>query len=156
MKIFLAFSLITILFISCSSKKDFLPEEFWGMKLNRKLTGNEAKDFVDRLHFQNVAMEKNEIGFYTGAVGNAAVYITYYDNEKVAEEDFVRMTEKISPENSVFVQGKFETMNNKQIYSCLGMGQVHYVFSHKNLLFWISADPHFSRQFFEEYMSYVK
>lgn len=145
-----------IVFISCSTQKDYLPEEFWGLKLNRKLTCNEAKDFVDRLHFQNVATEKNEIGFYTGAVGNAIVYITYYNDEKTAEEDFIKMINKISPENSVFVNGKLETFNDKQVYSCVGMGQVHYVFYHKNLLFWLSADPNFSRQFFEEYLSFVK
>jgi hypothetical protein len=156
MKKFLTFSLISILFASCSTNKDYLPEEFWGLKLNRKLTGNEAKDFVDRLHFQNVATEKNEIGFYTGAVGNAIIYLTYYSNEKTAEEDFRKMAEKISPENSVFVNGKFETVDGNQVYSCVGMGQVHYVFYHKNLLFWLSADPNFSRQFFEEYLSFVK
>lgn len=144
------------LLISCSANKDYLPEEFFGLKLKTKHTGKEAKDFVDRLHFQNVATEKNEIGFYSGAVGNAVVYITYYKNEKDAEEDFIKMAKKISPENSVFVNGKFETVDGKQIYSCVGMGQVHYVFSHKNLLFWVSADPNFSRQFFEEYLSYVK
>lgn len=156
MKNILTLSFLTVLFISCSTNRDYLPEEFWGLKLNRKLTGNEAKDFVDRLHFQNVATEKNEIGFYTGAVGNAIVYLTYYSNEKTAEEDFRKMTEKISPENSVFVNGKFETVDDKQIYTCVGMGQVHYVFSHKKLLFWLSADPNFSRQFFEEYLSFVK
>ncbi len=156
MKNILTLSFLTVLFISCSSNRDYLPEEFWGLKLNRKLTGNEAKDFVDRLHFQNVATEKNEIGFYTGEVGNAIVYLTYYSNEKTAEEDFRKMTEKISPENSVFVNGKFETVDDKQIYTCVGMGQVHYVFSHKKLLFWLSADPNFSRQFFEEYLSFVK
>lgn len=156
MKNFLTFSLVTILFVSCSTNRDYLPEEFWGLKLQRKLTGNEAKDFVDRLHFQNVATEKNEIGFYTGAVGNAIIYLTYYSNEKTAEEDFIKMTKKISPENSVFVNGKFDNIDDKQIYSCVGMGQVHYVFSHRNLLFWISADPNFSKQFFEEYLSYLK
>lgn len=156
MKNFLTFFLIAILFISCSTNSDYLPEEFWGLKLNSKLTGNEAKDFVDRLHFQNVATEKNEIGFYTGAVGNAIIYLSYYSYEKTAEEDFRKMAEKISPENSVFVNGKFETICDKQIYSCVGMGQIHYVFSHKNLLFWLSADPNFSRKFFEEYLLFVK
>ncbi len=155
MKKFLIFIISLIVFNYCSTHKNYLPEEFWGMKLNKKLIGNEAKDFVDRLHFQNVATEKNEIGFYTGAVGNAAVYITYYNSAEKADDDFRKMTVKISPENSVFVNGKYETINNKNVYSCVGMGQIHYVFSHKNLLFWISVDPNFSRQFFEEYLTFV-
>jgi len=155
MKQILTILFLTFLFISCSVNKEYLPEEFWGLKLQRKLTGDSAKDFVDRLHFQNVATEKNEIGFYSGAVGNAAIYVTYYYDDKVAEEDFMKMTKKISPENSAFVNGKYETINNKEIYSCVGLGQVHYVFAHKNLLFWISADPNFGKSFFNEYLKYV-
>lgn len=155
MKNILSFILTILLIVSCSSNRDYLPEEFWGMKLNRKLTGKEAKDFVDKIHFQNVATEKNEVGFYTGAVGNAAIYITYYSDDKTAYQDFRKMTQKISPENSMFVRGTFHNINNKQIYSCLGLGQVHYVFAHKNLLFWISVDPNFSRNFLDEYMKLV-
>ncbi len=65
------------------------------------------------------------------------------------------MTEKISPENSMFVRGTYYTTNNKEIYTCLGPGQVHYVFSHKNLLFWISVDPNISKNFFNEYLNFV-
>lgn len=155
MKHIFTFLFLSLLFISCSINKDYLPEEFWGMKLQRKLTGKEAKDFVDKLHFQNVATEKNEVGFYKGEVGNAAVYITYYSDEKNAYQDFRKMTEKISPENSMFVRGTYHNINNKQVYSCMGLGQVHYVFAHKNLLFWVSADPGFSRNFLDEYMKLV-
>jgi hypothetical protein len=155
MKNYIYFFLITLLFTSCSTNKEYLPEEFWGMKLSRKITGKEAKEFVDKLHFQNVATEKNEVGFYKSAVGNAAVYITYYNNEEAAYHDFRKMTQKISPENSMFVRGTYQTINNKQIYSCFGLGQVHYVFSHKNLLFWISADPNLSKDFFDNYFKFV-
>ncbi len=155
MKNKLLFFLITILFLSCSANRDYLPEDFWGMKLKRKLTGKEAKDFVDKLHFQSVATEKNEVGFYSGAVGNATVYITYYSDDKAAYQDFRKMTQKISPDNSMFVRGAYHNINNKQIYSCMGLGQVHYVFAHNNLLFWISADPNFSRNFLDEYMKLV-
>lgn len=155
MKNTLLFFLITFSFLSCSSNRDYLPEEFWGMKLNRKLTGKEAKDFVDKLHFQSVATEKNEVGFYTGEIGNATIYITYYSDEKTAYQDFRKMTGKISPDNSMFVRGTYHNINNKQLYSCMGLGQVHYVFAHQNLLFWISVDPHFSRNFLDEYMKLV-
>ncbi|MBI5662575.1 MAG: hypothetical protein HZC46_10560 [Ignavibacterium album] len=147
--------LVLFLLISCSANRDYLPEDFWGMKLKRKLTGKEAKDFVDKLHFQNVATEKNEVGFYSGSVGNAAIYITYYSDDKAAYHDFRKMTQKITPENSMFVRGTYHNINNKQIYSCMGLGQVHYVFAHENLLFWVSADPNFSRNFLDEYMKFV-
>lgn len=146
---------LSVLFFSCTTHRDYLPKELWGMKLQRKLTGKEAKDFVDKLHFQNLATEKNEVGFYKGQVGNAAVYITYYSDEKNAYQDFRRMTAKILPENSMFVRGTYHNINNKQVYSCMGFGQVHYVFPHKNLLFWVSADPGLSRNFLDEYMKLV-
>jgi hypothetical protein len=79
------FVILLILFsVSCSTEKNLLPEEFFGLKLQKKLTGIEAKRFVDELHFQEVAPEKNEIGFYDSQAGKAVFYITYYKDETSA------------------------------------------------------------------------
>lgn len=95
--------LILILISACSSKPELLPENFYGLKLDKKLAGNEAKQFVDRLHFNSVAPDKNEIGFYSSKAGSAIIYITFYENDKLSFSEYERMINKISPDNSVFV-----------------------------------------------------
>lgn len=142
-------------FLSCSSEKDFLPDEFFGLKLKQKLTGTEAKKFVDNLHFQEVAPEKNEIGFYDSQAGKAVIYITYYSDELTSHSEFKKMVNKISPENSVFINPEFVDIGGKDIYRCFGIGQSHYVFANGKVLYWISVDTNIGRKFIEEYLRYI-
>ena len=148
--------LITLLFISCSGDKNYIPQSFFELELDRKLIGDEAKEFVDKLHFQDVATMQNEVGFYSGEKGKALIYITYYQTDKEAEIDFVKMTEKISPENSVFIGGEYFEAKGYNVYKCFGMGQTHYVFYHENLLFWLSAETVWAEEFLNEYLEFIK
>jgi hypothetical protein len=151
----LSFFLLLLLLIGCSSKKNLLPEEFFGLKLQKKLTGSEAKKFVDELHFQEVAPDQNEIGFYSSPIGNSIIYITYYNDERIAQTEYEKMINKISPENSVFINPEIVNISGKDIYRCFGMGQSHYVFAYGKELYWISVDTHFGKKFIEEYLEYI-
>jgi hypothetical protein len=141
---------------SCSVDKNLLPEEFFGLKLKKKLSGIEAKNFVDELHFNEVAPAKNEIGFYESPTGNAIIYITHYDNPSISDYEYEKMINKISPENSVFSDPEFININGKEIYKCYWLGQLHYVFTNNNELFWISIDKHLGVKFLEEYINYIR
>lgn len=142
-------------FLSCSSENEFLPDEFFGLTLKQKLTGDEAKNFVDNLHFQEVAPEKNEIGFYDSQAGKAIIYITYYNDESTSLSEYERMINKISPENSVFINPEFVEISGREIYRCFGMGQSHYVFANNKELYWISIDTQIGRKFIEKYLAYI-
>lgn len=141
--------------ISCSQNKNYLPDNFFGLTLTRKLTGDDAKSFVDKLHFQNVATTSNEIGFYKGEKGEAIIYISYYESKEKAFEDEIRMTKKISPENSAFIMGSYIEINERKIYRTFGMGQTHYVFTHYNSLFWLSVETVGAEKFLEEYLNFL-
>lgn len=65
------------------------------------------------------------------------------------------MTEKISPENSVFVGGQTIDIDGKQVYRCFGMGQTHFVFAHKKQLIWISVNTVVANEFLSEYLNYL-
>lgn len=151
----LSIIIIALIVLSCSPEKDLLPEDFFGLKLQKKLTGVEAKKFVDELHFQEVAPDKNAIGFYSSTAGSAVIYITYYSSENIAQTEYEKMINKISPENSVFINPEFINIAGKDIYRCFGMGQSHYVFAYGNELYWISVDTHFGKKFIEEYLEYI-
>ena len=117
--------LVSIL-AGCSPSKDYLPETLGEQTLSKRISGDEAREFVDNLHFQKVAAERNEIGIYDGGDrGPTTIYITYYGSSDNAEADYQKMTEKISPENSVFIAGEYMDIEGKQVYRCFGMGQTH-------------------------------
>lgn len=144
--------LIISLFTFCTKEPALLPKYFFELNLTKKLTGDEAKNFVNRLHFNSVTNEKNEIGYYSGIKGNAIIYITYYNDDASAFDNYKKMTEKISPENSVFTNSTYITISEKNIYQTFGLGQVHYVFAIDNKLFWISADINWAKGFLNEYI----
>lgn len=139
----------------CTKEPVTIPEEFSGLKLVEHLTGAEAINFVNRLHFNSVTSEKNEIGFYSGEKGNAIIYITYYSDENSASDNYEKMTRKISPENSIFERGSFFEVSGRKVYRTFGMGQTHYVFTISNRLFWISAENAWARKFLDEYIDLI-
>jgi hypothetical protein len=150
------FLLIVIFLISCSLNSNYLPENFFGLQLTKKLTGKDAKEFVNNLHFQSVTDLENEIGFYGGKAGAAIIYITHYDTKETAKSNYEKMVMKISPENSVFVKPEYLKLSGVEVYRCFGMGQSHYVFPYNKALFWISVDTHFGKKFVEEYLNHIK
>ena len=147
--------ILGLLFLSCSPEVNFLPDEFFGLSLTKKMVGNEAKEFVNKLHFEPVTETKNEIGFYESKKGSALIYITHYNNNGDAKADYKLMTEKISPQNSVFIGAEYLMLNEKEVYRCFGMGQSHYVFYLGKELFWISVDTHFGKEYVKRYIDYL-
>ena len=150
------FVLVVIFLISCSLNSNYLPEDFFGLRLTKKLTGKDAKEFINNLHFQGVTDLENEIGFYHEKAGSAIIYITHYNTKETAKSDCEKMAKKISPENSVFIKPEYLKLGGMEVYRCFGMGQSHYAFAYNKVLFWISVDTHFGRKLVDEYLNYIK
>lgn len=151
------FVLLIVIFISsCSTNKEYLPGEFFGLTLQQKLTGNKAENFVNKLHMKTVTDEKNEIGFYKGKKGEAIIYVTHYHEKKNASGEAEKMINKISPENSVFFGNEFVKIGDEKIFRCFGIGQTHYVFSNEEQLYWVTVDTHIGQEFVNEYLNYLK
>jgi hypothetical protein len=141
--------------LGCGPGADPLPPELAGLSLEKRLEGEAAKRFVDRLHGQEVTPADNEIGFYTGAAGRATVYVTHYAQRSQALAERRRMMESISSASAVFTQIEQLELEGKQVHRCLGMGQVHYVFDHGQSLFWVAVDPVLGAPFLRTYLIHL-
>lgn len=152
------FSLLFTLFLnSCSQEKNYLPGNIAGQTLKQKISGAEATEKVNKIHFNPVAGNKeNEIGYFEKGENSSTIYLTYYKDEETAKSDFEKMTQKISPQNSVFISPGFFNFEGFNVYRCFGMGQTHFVFVHKNALIWISTGTISSKDFLKEYIKYIK
>lgn len=151
------FSVLIVAFLmACSTEVDYLPFNLFDYELERRLEGEEANSFVNKLHFNPVTDHQNQIGFYKSGYKNLTIYITDYPDQISAEKDELKMTNKISHVNSVFVAGKYIKLNNKKIYECFGMGQAHYVFSANSKLFWISVDAVEGKDFVNNYLNTIE
>ena len=149
------FLLMIIFLTSCSFNNEYLPEDLFGLRLTKKLTGEEAKSFVNKLHGKTVAETENEIGLYKGDAGKALIYIAHYKKPEDAKKYYDKMTKKISLGNSMFIGSEYVDIGGKKIYRAFGMGQSHYIFLHNKELFWISVDTLFGKKFVKEYLSYL-
>ena len=155
LKYSITYILLGLLFFSCSAEVNFLPDEFFNLTLTKKLTGEEAKEFVNTLHFEPVTEAENEIGIYDGERGTASIYVTHYNKKEAAKADYKLMTEKISPENPVFTGSEYLILNEMEVYRCFGMGRSNYVFYLGKELFWISVDIHFGKEYVQRYIKYL-
>ncbi|NOX87913.1 MAG: hypothetical protein GXO77_02730 [Calditrichaeota bacterium] len=140
----------------CQKASSYLPESIEGYKLSRTLTGEEAKQFINKLHFKQVAPTTNSIGFYESGSKQAVIYVTLYEKPEQAEQDWEKMTKKISSENSVFRYGTVLTIKDRSIYRCYGMGKTHYVFTHQRALIWLTAETIGAQGFLETYLNDLK
>ncbi|KAF0148399.1 MAG: hypothetical protein FD143_2884 [Ignavibacteria bacterium] len=156
-KVFVIAATISLYFFSsCSEQVSPTPDKIAEFQLSRVITGKEAKDFVNRLHFNSVTTERNEIAFYRLNNSEAVIYVTFYNNELDSYQNFDKMTKKISPDNSVFEKGAFLNVKGKRVYQTFGLGQSHFVFTHKKLLFWISAENVSAKEFLISYLEYIE
>lgn len=141
---------------TCSKETNLFPENFFDLELTEKISGHDALEVVNRLHFDPVTSEKNEIAYYRGVKGNAVLYITHYSDSDAATQNYNKMTQKISPENSVFIQSSFVEVSRKIVYRTFGLGQTHYVFTSGNRLFWLSAETIWAEKFLTEYLKLIE
>jgi hypothetical protein len=144
-----------ILLASCSKKIDPLPKEIFELKLDKKLSGKEANDFLFRMHSGNVGSDKNEIGFYSGDRGGATIYVSFFEDKIQAQAEEKRMTDEISGGKTEFTNGEVFYIDGHKIYKCSGYSQLHYVFSKENNLYWLTADTEISRKFLTAYYDFL-
>jgi len=149
------FLLVVISLTSCSINNEYLPKEFFGMQLTKKLTGEEAAKFVNKLHQKTVTETENEIGFYDGDNKRALIYISHYQKPEEAKKYYDEMIEGISLGESPFTRSENIEINGKKVYRTYGMGQSHFIFTYNKELFWISVGTLYGKKFIEEYLSYL-
>jgi hypothetical protein len=145
-----------LIFLGYGREIKILPEELYGCQLTSAISGEEAKAYVNHLHLQKVASGVNQIGFYEGENGPITIYLTRYESSDQAREDYSKMTQKISPNNSVFIAGEYLAMADKEVYRCFGMGQTHLVFVHAEHLIWLSVDTIRAPKILEAYLAYLE
>lgn len=152
---YIAFVVLLLGTPSCSSKIEYLPADISGLTLVNRLTGDDAGEFVNNLHFEPVADTKNEIGFYQSETGSAVIYIAHYNNKVEADNNYKKMTGKISKGTSVFIKPGYIYINEHKIFRCFGMGQSHFVFTLDKELYWVTADTFIGKSFVEKYLDFI-
>ncbi|MBM4168167.1 MAG: hypothetical protein FJ215_03290 [Ignavibacteria bacterium] len=128
-----------LLFLSLRSTS-ILPDSLSSLALVRHVTGDDAREFVDRLHGKGVSPAETEIGFYEGERGKATIYVSSYRRGKEAEEAYSRMVRLIEAGNPVFGHFQIVEIESHSVAFSLGLGRAHYFYVSEAHLFWLEAD----------------
>ena len=147
--------LATLLHFCCSREVIYFPSQLMSCHLEKKLTGNEAREWVDKIHGKEVTPPESEIGFYQGEKGPIILYVSGYQTVELAGKEFLRMIEKISPQNSIFTRGSLIELAGTKIYRCFGMGQTHFVFTHQKKLIWLSMNTIQGKEILQSYLDLI-
>ncbi len=150
-KTFVLIILLAIATVACGQKKSYVPKSILQYQLTRLLQGEEAKAFINKLHFKRVAPVESMVGFYKNGEKQGIVYVTVYQDSQQAQKDWQTMVDKISQGNEVFVQGAVMEIDGNEVFRCFGLGQTHFVFTHKNALIWLQVETIGAEKLFRDY-----
>lgn len=142
--------------ISCNHRDSpAFPGQLNDYQRTRIITAEEASRIINRLHENPVAARRNEICLYENDHGQVMIYVSYYESPNDAEQEWQRMIDKISVQNSVFIEGTVFLSGRTSVYRCFGLGQTHYVFAKGNRLFWLSLETMGAAKMLSDYMAYL-
>jgi hypothetical protein len=134
-------ALILISLVSCTMRApSHLPESILDLMLSEKIEGDAATEIIDHLHMKSVAPSDNYIGRYRNDLHTATYYLSLYDDPAEAEAELDAMVSSMGLGGHVFDHVRQRTLNNREIYMALGMGQAHYFYSEENKLIWLAID----------------
>jgi hypothetical protein len=151
-----------LLLIVCAAGAPFLlerigqhgvPSALAGLQLVRVYDGAEAEAVVNRMHGSVVATAKTTIGMYAGSEGRAALYVSTYPTDAGARADFDRMCRRIAPGDSGFTNFQKMTVDGKEVAVCVGLGQIHCFFYHRNRLSWLASDSNVAREVLKDLLA---
>jgi hypothetical protein len=133
--------LFLFLFASCSDRETSpLPQSILNLELSEKIQGAAAAEIINHLHLKEVAAVENFIGRYRDNGHSATYYLSLYSNSTEAEAELTAMVASMKMGGHVFDHVRRRTVNEKDIYMALGMGQAHYFYSDDNKLIWMAID----------------
>ena len=142
--------LLILLLLGCGGQKtgpvelgSLFPETIDGWQRVQLITGAEALEKINQLHGKSITVEAGAIGSYQiPGKRPAMVWISRSKTEDLAWEQAKVMADKmVANPRSPFHDPKTVQIKKTTIYQFMGMGQIHYIFQRKRLVYWISAPP---------------
>lgn len=122
---------------------ELMPEKVGDLVRLQLVVGPEAQAEVDRLHGKALAAEASAIARY-GRSGErpAEVWVSRVADEEEARRQTGHMVHKMyeNPKSPFKEPGRLDH-GGVAVYRFIGMGQVHFIWHGKELVWWVSANP---------------
>ena len=117
------------------------PEGLGPLALQEAVSGNDARNVIERMHGKDVGAGENHIGFYGSPRGRAVVYVSLFSTRGAAQRAEQLMHTKIAHGNAAFSHYRTVRLEGEMVGSCVGLGQVHFFFAEGSGVYWLAVDP---------------
>lgn len=130
-----------IILTACSHPPDLpTPANIGTKERLRLISGEQAAEFVNRMHGQAVATDANVIAEYGKGENKDLLYVSRYADAKAAQKAFESMIEKMAvAQKSPFYHLRPIAQYQGKAYMTLGMGAVHYIYCSGSSLLWFQT-----------------
>ena len=135
------FFLSLLAVFGCVNGKNNIPQELGGLELFRVVRGDEADDFVNKMHGKKLGVKKNLIAYYGSKNSRNVLYISVYEEVEEAKADLQSMAIKMVKGTAVFTPLKFNKMGDGVRFRTEGMGLIHCFYRVDNMLIWWQVEP---------------
>ncbi len=122
-----------------------VPPALGGLKLDHYLKGEEALREIERLHGKKINVKEGYVAHYEGGESKAMLYISRASSGSQEEGQVKRMAEGIRKGGTPFYHLKGSRQDGINLYSAIGLGQIHYFYRTGNKVVWLAADPPVAR-----------
>ena len=138
---FILFLSLLSVFGCVNGKDNNIPQELGGLELFKVVRGDEADDFVNKMHGKKLGVKKNLIAYYGSNNSRNILYISVYEKVEEAKADLQSMAIKMAQGTAVFTPLKFDKMEDGVRFRTEGMGLIHYFYRVDNILIWWQVEP---------------
>lgn len=134
--------LVTLLLIAaCSEQKDKpAPAAILHLEQTDLLSGESAAEIINHLHQKVVTPSENYVGRYEGNGHTATYYLSVYTTVDEANSELELMVENMERGGHIFDHVRKRSINDRDVWMALGMGQAHYFYTQDNRLIWLAVD----------------
>lgn len=133
-----------------------IPTSFAGLTLMKKITGGEAREYINKLHGKGVTPQGNVVGLYSGEEGNATLYVSLFGSQDEASEVDKRMRALLERGHPIFGHYRLLEIDGNEVSFCLGQDQVHYFLSAGDKVFWLEVDAPYAAMTIRDLLAFIK
>ena len=138
--ILVAFLGLVLLLLQCPARPRDLPARLGQLALTEIIRGSEAQTVLNQMHTKGIAPQLNLIGTYRSREGSATVYMSFFDDPRIAILQMERMADLIQHHPTPFDGFRRIERQGVEIIACTNMGRPQYCFAGRGGVYWISAD----------------
>jgi hypothetical protein len=137
---------IVLVLLQYPGERADLPGRIGMLKLSEIVRGSAAVSLLSEMHSKNLQPVESIIGTYRGENGSATVYLSVYDDPRIALLQSARMADRIEYRPTPFNGFQRLRHGDIDVSSCIGMGRPQYFFAYRSGVYWIAADQAVGQQ----------